>query len=84
MLAIPMVPLQIVLPWVISKYTSGPRPLDIWVKVSSSFWIGLGVTFKIFTARLGLSVRISQIHFLKKITYINLSLFIARSLSLSF
>jgi len=32
MLAIPMVPLQIVLPWVISKYTSGPRPLDVWVK----------------------------------------------------
>ena len=63
MLAIPMVPLQIVLPWVISKYTSGPRPLDVWVKVSFPFWIGLGVTFMIFTARLGLPVRISQLHF---------------------
>merc|ERR1712179_672200 len=26
MLAIPMMPLQIVLPWIISRYTSGPRP----------------------------------------------------------
>ena len=32
MLAVPMMPLQIVLPWVISKYTSGPRPLDVWGK----------------------------------------------------
>jgi len=32
MLAIPMMPLQIVLPWVISKYTAGPRPLDVFVK----------------------------------------------------
>jgi len=32
MLAIPMIPLQIVLPWVISKYTSGPRPMDVFLK----------------------------------------------------
>merc|ERR1719447_2511896 len=32
MLAIPMMPLQIILPWIISRYTSGPRPLDIWQK----------------------------------------------------
>jgi len=32
MLAIPMMPLQIVLPWIISRYTSGPRPMDIWQK----------------------------------------------------
>merc|ERR1719291_1015543 len=25
-------PLQIVLPWIISRYTSGPRPMDIWQK----------------------------------------------------
>jgi len=30
MLAIPMMPLQIVLPWVISRYTAGPRPMDVW------------------------------------------------------
>ncbi|CAB3993113.1 Acetyl-coenzyme A transporter 1 [Paramuricea clavata] len=29
MLAVPMIPLQIILPWIISRYTSGPRPLDI-------------------------------------------------------
>eukprot|EP00088_Acartia_fossae_P033504 TRINITY_DN3429_c0_g2_i4.p1 TRINITY_DN3429_c0_g2~~TRINITY_DN3429_c0_g2_i4.p1 ORF type:complete len:529 (+),score=65.39 TRINITY_DN3429_c0_g2_i4:57-1643(+) len=32
MLAIPMIPLQIILPWVISKYTSGPRPMDVFTK----------------------------------------------------
>ena len=48
-----------------------------WLLLTKPFWIGrigLGVPFKIFTARLGLSVRISQIHF-QKITFINLSLF---------
>ncbi len=34
MLAIPMMPLQIVLPWGISRFTSGPRPLDVYLKVS--------------------------------------------------
>ncbi|XP_038062016.1 acetyl-coenzyme A transporter 1-like [Patiria miniata] len=29
LLAVPMVPLQIILPWIISKYSSGPRPLDL-------------------------------------------------------
>ncbi|XP_066541664.1 acetyl-coenzyme A transporter 1 [Hoplias malabaricus] len=32
LLAVPMVPLQIMLPLVISKYTAGPRPLDIFYK----------------------------------------------------
>nr|XP_019963956.1 PREDICTED: acetyl-coenzyme A transporter 1 [Paralichthys olivaceus] len=32
LLAVPMVPLQILLPVVISKYTAGPRPLDIFYK----------------------------------------------------
>lgn len=32
LLAVPMVPLQILLPLAISKYTSGPRPLDIFCK----------------------------------------------------
>lgn len=31
MLAVPMVPLQIVLPWVISRMTCGPRPLDLFI-----------------------------------------------------
>ncbi|KAK6966236.1 acetyl-coenzyme A transporter 1 [Biomphalaria glabrata] len=30
--AVPIVPLQIVLPLVISKYTSGPKPMNIWLK----------------------------------------------------
>jgi hypothetical protein len=32
MLAIPMIPLQIILPWIISKYTAGPKPMDIFLK----------------------------------------------------
>jgi len=32
MLAVPMVPLQIILPWVISRITCGPRPLDLLLK----------------------------------------------------
>merc|ERR550519_2681304 len=32
MLAVPMMPLQIILPWIISKYTAGPRPMDVFVK----------------------------------------------------
>lgn len=32
LLAVPMVPLQIILPLIISKYTSGPRPLDVFYK----------------------------------------------------
>nr|XP_015807315.2 acetyl-coenzyme A transporter 1 [Nothobranchius furzeri]XP_015807316.2 acetyl-coenzyme A transporter 1 [Nothobranchius furzeri] len=32
LLAVPMVPLQILLPVVISKYTAGPRPLDVFYR----------------------------------------------------
>lgn len=32
MLAIPMVPLQIFLPLVVSKYTTGPRPMEVYIK----------------------------------------------------
>lgn len=32
LLAVPMVPLQVILPWVISRITCGPRPLDLFVK----------------------------------------------------
>jgi len=32
MMAVPMVPIQILLPLLISKYTAGPRPLNIWIK----------------------------------------------------
>lgn len=32
MLAVPMIPLQILLPWFISKYTTGPRPMDVFLK----------------------------------------------------
>ena len=27
-----MIPLQIMLPWVISKYTTGPKPMDVYLK----------------------------------------------------
>lgn len=32
LLAVPMVPLQIILPWAISRITCGPRPLDLLIK----------------------------------------------------
>ena len=32
MLAVPLMPLQIVLPWIISRYTTGPKPMDIFLK----------------------------------------------------
>lgn len=32
LMAVPMIPLQIFLPLVISKYTVGPRPMDVYVK----------------------------------------------------
>ena len=32
LMAIPLVPLQIILPWIISRYTNGPRPLDVFIK----------------------------------------------------
>ncbi|XP_077257319.1 acetyl-coenzyme A transporter 1 isoform X2 [Temnothorax americanus] len=31
-MAVPMIPLQIILPLIISKYTAGPRPMDVYMK----------------------------------------------------
>ncbi|XP_018591628.2 acetyl-coenzyme A transporter 1 isoform X2 [Scleropages formosus] len=43
LLAVPMVPLQILLPLLISKYTAGPRPLDVYYKAfPCRLLIGLG------------------------------------------
>ncbi|CAF0992405.1 unnamed protein product [Rotaria sordida] len=47
LLAIPLVPLQIILPFVISKYTTGTRPLNIYIK-SYPFRLILGVIMAIF------------------------------------
>lgn len=33
LMAIPLTPIQILLPLLISKYTAGPRPMSVWVKV---------------------------------------------------
>jgi len=32
LLVIPLVPLQIVLPLIISKYTTGPKPMEVYIK----------------------------------------------------
>ncbi|XP_064384816.1 acetyl-coenzyme A transporter 1-like [Halichondria panicea] len=32
LMAVPLVPVQIVLPWIISRFTTGPRPLDVFMK----------------------------------------------------
>uniref|UniRef100_A0A1L8DEM0 Putative acetyl-coa transporter n=1 Tax=Nyssomyia neivai TaxID=330878 RepID=A0A1L8DEM0_9DIPT len=42
LLVVPLVPLQIILPLVISKYTTGPRPMDIYVK-AIPYRLALGV-----------------------------------------
>ncbi len=43
MLAIPIIPMQIFLPLVISRYTGGSRPLDVWLKaMAPRLIIGLG------------------------------------------
>ena len=60
-----------------SRSIQGPNVFSFhWTILQSSLSfsrIGLGVTFNIFMARLGLSVRISQIHFQQK----NLSMFLS-------
>lgn len=53
--AIPMVPLQIALPLLLSKYTTGPRPLDIWLK-SMPFRLLLGFLYA-FDVWLGYQVQ---------------------------
>lgn len=45
LLAVPMVPLQIFLPLVISKYTNGPQPMEIYLKA-----IPLRIVFGIFAS----------------------------------
>ncbi|BFZ22920.1 hypothetical protein BsWGS_25959 [Bradybaena similaris] len=42
--AVPMVPLQVILPLMISKYTSGPRPMEIWLR-AYPFRLLLGVLY---------------------------------------
>ena len=32
LLGVPMVPIQIILPLIISKYMSGPQLMDVWIK----------------------------------------------------
>ncbi|XP_061923280.1 acetyl-coenzyme A transporter 1 isoform X1 [Entelurus aequoreus] len=44
LLAVPMVPLQILLPLLISKYTAGPRPLDVFYK-AFPFRLIIGLEF---------------------------------------
>ncbi|KAI2795945.1 hypothetical protein BLOT_016298, partial [Blomia tropicalis] len=44
LLAIPLVPLQILLPWFISRYTNGPKPLDIFIK-AYPYRLYLGIVF---------------------------------------
>ncbi|GFR97286.1 acetyl-coenzyme A transporter 1-like [Elysia marginata] len=42
--AVPMVPIQIALPLIISRYTSGPRPMSVWIK-AYPFRIVIGVVY---------------------------------------
>lgn len=52
MLAVPLVPLQIILPMVLSKYTAGPRPLNIFLKAFPvRLVIGLSFTLVLYWTR---------------------------------
>ncbi|XP_071841441.1 acetyl-coenzyme A transporter 1-like isoform X2 [Apostichopus japonicus] len=44
LLAVPLVPLQILLPWFISKYTVGPTPLNVFLK-AMPFRLLMGLAF---------------------------------------
>lgn len=44
LMAVPLVPLQILLPFVISKFTTGPRPLNVYMK-SIPFRLSFGLIF---------------------------------------
>lgn len=44
LLAIPMVPIQILLPVYISRYTAGPRPLDVFIK-AMPYRLFMGIVF---------------------------------------
>lgn len=44
LLAVPLVPLQILLPWIISKYTAGPAPLSVFLK-AMPFRLLMGLVF---------------------------------------
>lgn len=46
LLAIPMVPIQILLPVYISRYTAGPRPLDVFLK-AMPYRLFMGVIFMV-------------------------------------
>ncbi|CAH1776144.1 unnamed protein product [Owenia fusiformis] len=44
LLAIPMVPIQIILPLIISRFTAGPKPLDVFVK-AMPYRLCMGIVF---------------------------------------
>ncbi|XP_033103873.1 acetyl-coenzyme A transporter 1-like [Anneissia japonica] len=46
MMAVPLVPIQIILPWVIAKYTAGPKPLNVMLK-AMPFRLMMGLVFMI-------------------------------------
>jgi len=46
LLAVPLVPLQILLPLIISRYTTGPRPLDVF-KLAIPFRLCFGLVFAV-------------------------------------
>lgn len=47
LMAVPLVPVQIILPLIISKYTNGPKPMNIYLK-----YIPLRLAFGIIAAGL--------------------------------
>ena len=72
LLGVPMVPIQIMLPLLISKYTSGPRPMDMWLKAIPYRWVlrdvypGTGGYLEMYTLQVCTQ---TQGHVLKAIPY---------------
>nr|CAI5869779.1 unnamed protein product [Callosobruchus analis] len=49
LIAIPLIPIQMVMPLIISKYTTGPKPLDVYLKaIPYRLLLGVGAAFLVW------------------------------------
>ena len=62
LLAVPLVPLQIILPLVISKYTTGPRPMNVYIKaIPYRLFLTLGIASFVWATPMMLGGRTDNI-----------------------
>ncbi|KAF2361569.1 Acetyl-coenzyme A transporter 1 [Trinorchestia longiramus] len=39
-LSVPLTPVQLLLPWLVSRYTTGPKPMDVYLQAFPCRWVG--------------------------------------------